>query len=389
LFAQTAEAHSPQILLTPQRLRRLKLDRQRQTMRWVNFENRVKTVPDSTERGFELALYYAITTDEARGRAAIAWAKDHRCDRRQVALVLDWTNELLSEDERRTLSDESCAAGLDSSPATYRDVLFSKVARNEDLEDFVAETRRLLPEWIEVRKLSDANDLYAACEILSVVRHTEGIDLRQGAKDVFKQLPAEFLLRLKPREMEHPGWMAHSAALALVDLDPNLESSQYLQGWALEDNQTVREGPGVAYELLWADPYLPGVSYRNMDPWMYQPGREFVARADWNTDTCWIDISQAGVQEDNCPAHWRDKSAPFGRLNLVPVSGTCVDVPARNSKQALMLWRLRPGQEFTYPNGEKTPALAEADTLGLWQVPSNVEGKVCLKREARTKEATR
>jgi hypothetical protein len=47
---------SPRLLLTPQRLRRLQRDRARQTLRWQNFEARVQSVPDSPERGFELAL---------------------------------------------------------------------------------------------------------------------------------------------------------------------------------------------------------------------------------------------------------------------------------------------------------------------------------------------
>jgi hypothetical protein len=32
-------------------------------------------VPESSERGFELALYYAVTRDEARGKEAIQWAR--------------------------------------------------------------------------------------------------------------------------------------------------------------------------------------------------------------------------------------------------------------------------------------------------------------------------
>src|ERR1700722_16128286 len=79
----------PKLLLNAQRLRRLKRDRERKTVRWVNFENRVNNVPDSPERGFELALYYAITGDEAKGRGAVEWALSHEVAR-QSALVLDW-----------------------------------------------------------------------------------------------------------------------------------------------------------------------------------------------------------------------------------------------------------------------------------------------------------
>ena len=90
------------LLLTPKLLRRLQRDRQRQTVRWQNFEQRVETVPDSPERGFELALYYAITHDQQRGREAVQWAVAHPCERRQLDLALDWVgNEIPQEDQVR------------------------------------------------------------------------------------------------------------------------------------------------------------------------------------------------------------------------------------------------------------------------------------------------
>src|SRR5207244_2745719 len=102
------------------------------------------------------------------------------------------------------------------------------------------------------------------------------IDLREEDRAFFSQMPVELLLGMKSSDLEHPGWMAHAATLALIGLDPNLASSQFLQGWAISDRQMVREGPGVAYEFLWADPYLPGVVYQNSDAWSYDPhGRLF------------------------------------------------------------------------------------------------------------------
>src|SRR5689334_13663071 len=40
------EDHTPQLLLGPKLIRTLQRDRQRQTVRWLNFENRVQTAPD-------------------------------------------------------------------------------------------------------------------------------------------------------------------------------------------------------------------------------------------------------------------------------------------------------------------------------------------------------
>ncbi len=99
---------SPRLLLTPRLLRRLQRDRERQTVRWLNFEKRVQTVPDSPERGFELALYYAVTHDQQRGREAVGWALAHKCEWRQSALVIDWAGELISADQKRIFTQDNC-----------------------------------------------------------------------------------------------------------------------------------------------------------------------------------------------------------------------------------------------------------------------------------------
>src|SRR5581483_11602842 len=101
-----------------------------------------QSVPDSPERGFELALYYAVTRDEARGREAIQWALAHRCEKRQVALVLDWCGSLANPDERAKLAEKStmtdCAqAGMAGTAfiPSMRDKLFLQIAAGEDVDD--------------------------------------------------------------------------------------------------------------------------------------------------------------------------------------------------------------------------------------------------------------
>jgi hypothetical protein len=258
----------PQLLLTPKRLKRLQRDRERQTARWMNFENRVNSVPDSSERGFELALYYAVTRDETRGKEAIQWALGHKCATRQVALILDWCSELVSDDEHRKLIAPDCAVSVQAQAQVepLRDALFMRIVRGEEI------TQLATGRELEQSGLTNPRTLYAACEYIEAVRQTKHMDLRQDDAAFFQLLPAEFLLSMKPAEFAHPLWQAFAAALALVSLDPNLEGSQFLQGWAIEDRQMISEGPGVAYEYLWGDPYLPGVSYQNLDPWSYDPG---------------------------------------------------------------------------------------------------------------------
>ena len=144
----------------------------------------------------------------------------------------------------------------------------------------------------------------------------------------------------------------------------------------MEDRQMIREGPGVAYELLWGDPYLPGVSYRNLDPWSYDPEGRLFARTGWDPHACWIGISRRGLEEANCPAGWRQHPQAFGPLTLIPMTEPCTDVPRGKGREAKIVWRLQPGEAVTYMNrAEKLSG--KADAAGLFLLPSYVEGKVC------------
>jgi hypothetical protein len=373
---ETGVPSSPQLLLNAQRLRRLSRDRQRQTVRWINFETRVQNVPDSPERGFELALYYAVTKEEARGREALVWARAHPCDRRQAALVIDWVTQLVSEEDRRQLVGAVCPAGNSRQIPSVRDRLFWSVANGKGGDPFPPEDSHRVLASLKEGGFANPSDLYAACEFLLVLRTSQHVALREEAPQFFAQLPIEFLLSLPPAQVEHPDWHVHAAALSLVGLDTNLESSQFLQGWAMEDRQTIAEGPGVAYELLWADPYLPGIGYQNLDPWVYDPAGRLYARSDWTPDSCWIAITRKGVQSENCPGGWQSKAFSTGHLTLVPVSEICTEIPSRKPDNAYVLWKLHPNQPITFRENDRQ-ASVQADPAGLWRVRQDVDGKIC------------
>ena len=385
-YAQT-DQQSPRLLLTPQRLRRLKRDRERQTVRWVNFENRVESVPDSPERGFELALYYAITGDQARGREAIDWIlQPQHGDHRQLALVLDWCGPLLSDQQRKTLTQRAgtfVVTGAFERFTMGRDVLFSTIAADRPVSPYTEEQTKPFIEELQAGAFTDPQQLYAACEFLMTYRTAERTDLREDAAHFFSNLPTEFLLSLKPDKVEHPDWITHIAALALIAVDPNLQGSQFLQGWAMEDRQMLREGPGVAYELLWADPYLPGVGYQNLDPWVYDSdaGRLF-ARNDWTPQACWIAISKKAVEDEHCASGWQHASANFGHLVLIPLTVPCVELPRRKGNEFAILWKLPPGQAVTF-TADKDQHTAQADVAGMLQLGANIGGKACLKEESK------
>ena len=374
---------APKLLLNAQRIRRLKRDRDRKTIRWVNFEKRVNTVPDSTERGFELALYYVITGDEARGREAVQWALAH-LNNRQRFLILDWCRSLVPWILQEKFG--TCSGSLRGSvlapgeqPFTYsqvRDCLFAKLAFG-NFQSHGSETRDYDLSYLRDGKFQNPEELYAACEIIYVFRAAQHIDLRDDYREFFTNLPNELILSLKPSQLDHPDWLMHIAALALVAIDPNLPSSQFLQGWALEDRQMIQEGPGVAYELLWADPYLPGVGYQNMDPWLYDPQGRLFARSGWDRDSCWVSISASAVNEENCPPNWRDEPSSFGKMTLLPMTDKCLDIPHIAPTESLLVWQIKPLQKLQIGKSADHHT-GQADSAGIWRPGSNIEGKACI-----------
>ena len=368
------------LLLTPQRLRRLERDRDRQTVRWINFEKRIRTTADSTERGFELALYYAVTHDEQSGREAIDWALNHSCETRQVALIFDWTKNLSSNQRLAPLLTAACDHAVsDSGMEAIRNEVFRRVVTG-NTEDPVP-MDRFNKALAQFRKdlAPRPESLYALCELIDAVRGAKHLDLREPSAEYFAHLPTMFLLTMKPQQIDAPTWRARVAGQILVAIDPNLQESQFLQGWAMEEGAMISQGEGVAYEYLWGNPYMPGVSYQNLDPWEYDEheGRLF-ARSDWTSGSCWISVSPKDVQALQCPSAWRTEAAKFGHLTLLPFIGRCIPVPpiAMNGDAAIV-WGLKPMQRVTF-QGDDKPQSQTADAAGMLRIPITAQTKVCL-----------
>src|SRR5215472_13352899 len=91
----------PRLLLRPQRLRLLKRERERASVRWQQFATLVEGSAPMPERGFAWALYYQVAGDPAYGRKAIEFALSPAAEPRQQALVFDWCQDLLSESQSR------------------------------------------------------------------------------------------------------------------------------------------------------------------------------------------------------------------------------------------------------------------------------------------------
>jgi hypothetical protein len=82
---------------------------------------------------------------------------------------------------------------------------------------------------------------------------------------------------------------ARAAELAFVGYDANLRSSQFLQGWLMHDQFSLRGTLGAPYEYLWANPYLPGLAYFHMPLFVHdERSGELYIRSSWDDDAKWL-----------------------------------------------------------------------------------------------------
>lgn len=94
----------PRLFLTTHRLKLLRRERERHSPRWDQFQMLMAGKAPMPEPGFAGALYYQIAGDAASGQQAVKWALGSGADLRQLALVFDWCQELLSDAQSKALA---------------------------------------------------------------------------------------------------------------------------------------------------------------------------------------------------------------------------------------------------------------------------------------------
>jgi len=320
----------PRLILTAQRLRLLKRERERESQRWRQVELLVKGSVNLPEPGFSLALYYAVADDNAIGKRAVEWALGPADDLRQLALVYDWCQPILTPQQsaalaakiRRQLSQRPAGDGL----LAQRDRVLALIATADDrqhpeeapLGDFVrqwwrAGFARSLAGGGAAPQLSD---VYPLLEILHAVRDNLRIDLREDALDYFAHLPTYLVAgnypapyRAPENEFRIPVYLgagqpdlqraalARAAGLSMVAYDNNGLENQFLQGWLIQDRFLMMTPFGAPYEFLWANPYQPGLSYYQLPLVFHDPnsGALFV-RSGWDEDADWFGLYAGEAQ---------------------------------------------------------------------------------------------
>ncbi|MCS6952969.1 MAG: hypothetical protein RMK57_14855 [Bryobacterales bacterium] len=313
----------PRLFLEPRRLRLLQRERQRLSLRWQQFELVMKTGGALPEPGFALALYSQVTDDPKPCRQAAEWATQQVRDTRQTALVFDWCQSALTPSQSGTLSRRlrSVLEGTsreDPSISAVRDRVLAAIALSGHVPSLPEQKLRFAVEvwWREQvvpglrsgRASVPQAELYPLAELLHAVRDNLFVDLREAAGLWFRDLPKYLLLSFYPApfpaaENEYwiPAWkgegevnlevaaLTRAAALATVAYDPNLLENQFLQGWLIHDRFLMRGSFGIPYEFLWANPYLPGLSYYHVPLAWHDTtfGRLFL-RSSWEEDAVWL-----------------------------------------------------------------------------------------------------
>lgn len=318
----TVSTDHPRLFLRPARLRLLKRERERNATRWRQFEILVAGGAPMPERGFAEALYYQVSGDAAVGHRAIAWALGAATELRQLALVYDWCQGLLTEAQRRELEGRlqkgMAATAADDSIGAVRSRVLAAVALfdhvpqapQRELERVVRAwwNGKMLPALRDGRPVVPRDDAYALFELLHVVADNTNIDLREECPRFFKDFPIEHLLSHYPAVYQAPendyrigatrkpgepdlrlAALSRAAELAMVALDSNAAESQVLQGWLMHDHFMMRGTFGAPYEFLWANPYQPGLSYYHVPLIYHNPdfGKLFV-RSSWEDTAHWF-----------------------------------------------------------------------------------------------------
>ncbi len=399
-------AEHPRLFLRPARLRLLRRERERASPRWQQFDAYLSAGAPLPETAFSHALHYQVSGNTESGRQAVAWALGSGGnDLRQLAIVYDWCQALLSPAERRALiariEQQLAAPGGRESVASVRARGLAAIALFDDAPDVPArELQRVTRIWWE-RQIAPAlnagqpvvtrEDAYALFELLHAVRDTTNLDLREFCRKFFKEFPIEHLMSYYPAAfpgpendyriaaMTQPGEpdlqkaaLSRAAELAMVAYDNNAEESQYLQGWLMHDNFMLRDAFGAPYEFLWANPYQPGLSFTHV-PLIFHSadfGRLFV-RSDWEDSAEWFGYFDGAAQlfrdGRRIAINLAKPAEPLSLASAVIAWGAAspnVRVRLREEQQALILVGLIPKRVYQ----------VEVDDEEVFETPSDSGG---------------
>jgi hypothetical protein len=318
---------APRLLLTKQRLRLLQRERERQSMRWNQFDTLITGGAPMPEQGLAWALYYQVAKSQPSGRKAVEWAVDDKnTDTRQLALIFDWCGTLMSKPQADKVAaklEKAIAAGPTGDVIKQDGRALAAIALADRLPDQGdAVLKGIIRQWWREGYAKNPISIpreqtYYLYEMMHAIRDNLKIDLREGiGGEYFKTLPTDHLVGHYPSPFEAPeneyrvpvyirdgepnikdAAFSRAAELAMVAFDNNAADSQYLQGWLMQDRFLMRSPIGVIYEFMWANPYQPGLSYFQMPLVFHNAATGHVfARSSWDEDATWIGFFDGHLQ---------------------------------------------------------------------------------------------
>jgi len=401
----TVSTEHPRLLLRPQRLRLLRRERERTSPRWEQFSALVGGNAPMPERGLSLALYYQVAKDEAAGKDAIAFALQASADLRQQAFVYDWCQDLMTDAQRASLTAK-LEKGISNPPANA-DVaatrsrvlaaiaLFDHVERSpqRELERVVRQwwLAQIVPALQAGRAAISRDDAYALFEMLHALRDNTVLDLREAAPQFFKDYPIEHLMSYYPAVYEgadtnyyigasqkagepdlRAAALSRAGELAMVAYDTNAAPSQVLQGWLMHDKFMLRSTFGAPYEFLWANPYLPGLSYYHVPLVYHNPefGKLFV-RSSWDDGAVWFGAYDGIMQFFADGKLQQPGSGPLSLEQAVVCfakSGDRFTVKPGEDEDAVFVVGLEPRKAYEVEIDDEEMVEAETDTGGILEL---------------------
>jgi len=317
---------APRLLLTKQRLRLLQREKDRESMRWLQFYTLIVAGAPMPEQGLDWALYSQVAKNQPSGRKAVEWALDEKhTDARQLALIFDWCGPLMTKSQADRIAaklEKNLAADNSGDIIKQNGRALAAIALADRLPDQgEAVLKGIVQQWWRTGLAKNPaaiprEQVYLLYEMMHAIRDNLKIDMREAAPAYFKALPTDHLVGHYPSPLEAaeneyrvPVYVrngepdmtdavfSRAAELAMVAYDNNAAESQYLQGWLMQDRFLMRGAQGSSYEFLWANPYQPGLSYFQM-PLVYHDavtGHVF-ARSSWDEDATWIGFFDGHMQ---------------------------------------------------------------------------------------------
>jgi hypothetical protein len=270
-----------------------------------------------SEPGFAWALYYRVTGREAAGRRAVEWAS-RGSDLRQLALVYDWCGPVMRGGEAELLAQKIQQGIAQPAPTMTGQAAraLGAIAIADRLPDAGDGVLRGIAAWLRERKTYAREDWYALFELLHAVRDATKVELRSGASAYFERLPLNYIAGFYPAAFPGPdndlripaysgtgdpdlalATRARAAGLAMVAYDTTAVNYQFLQGFLMTDRFAMRDPLGAPYELLWANPYQPGLAYQTLPLVFHDPTTaNLFARTSWEEETTWLGYFDGSLQ---------------------------------------------------------------------------------------------